>query len=102
MMPQPIVHQFTARKFDENAATIPKKKNSPANAWPCSPIVSRMTYAHPPISAIVAKIPSRQERGVGGLKMTCGGASAGSTGVSSDSGFCMEDDSDDKKSWAFR
>ncbi len=29
-MPQPIVRQLTARKFDENMATMPKKKITPA------------------------------------------------------------------------
>ena len=41
-MPQTIVRQFTARKFDENAATMPKKKTMPASAWPRRPIVSRV------------------------------------------------------------
>src|ERR1700748_3082371 len=60
-------------------------------------MVSRVKKAIRPLSAMGAKTPTRHESGVGGAKITCGGASAGSTGVSSDSGFCINSNSADEK-----
>src|SRR4051812_16003118 len=89
-----MVRQLTARKLEENAATIPKKNTIPAAACPRRPIASRVTYAAPPTRKMAARIANRHQSGVGGAKRTCGGASDCSMGVSSESGFCIEIGSD--------
>ena len=63
--PQPTVRQFTARRFDENAATIPKKKKTPAMACPRGPIESRVPHAAAATATIAAAIATRQVSGVG-------------------------------------
>src|SRR5215831_9982871 len=62
-----MVRQLTARKFEENIATKPKKQNTPTKACPRGPMRLRAAKAENPSTRIIAAMASRHETGVPGV-----------------------------------
>src|SRR5262245_35334949 len=86
-----MVRQFTARRLVENSATMPKKQNTPATAWPRVPIIGCKRYAAPAMPPIAAAIPSRHEIGVRGIAesgSSGGGVTGEAVGSGAGSGVC--------------
>ena len=67
-----MVRQFTARKFEENIATNPKKQNTPVTACPRTPMISLTPNAASPSSTMAAPMASRQVTGVGATSGAAG------------------------------